>query len=166
MTLAPRLSRSKAIPRTKTTGTSGEVHSRAKERRAWMQNQHPGTRFSLHVPNGLGVKSAKELGEPGAGLPSAVYTSKDIEEVKTKKFIKQVYESWRQWRTIMGYVRYTTIQEDTGLYYPVIFGVIKHLHGLNPKALRFAIQSTGRSYNIAFKITDPKWVEELLEKDG
>lgn len=145
------------MPRSKFTGTGGEVQDRAKERALVMEERFPGIRFSRNVPNPLGVKHARSIGVPGAGLPSAVfhYYKTEVPEdtdwqFEAAKIVSVLYGAWLQWRSANGYVSFTALHYATGIDFETIFQVLKWRHQGDPYDFSFGVNSRGDHVYVKF----------------
>jgi hypothetical protein len=127
----------------------GDQMVREKERAAIMAERHPGINFSTAVGNPLGIKQARKRGLPGAGLPRAIWYR--AEPIEDPYLVALVLESARRWQTpAFGYVTYTTVQEDTGIDYHTLFGVIEWLRQSQAHTLHMSIDRAGK--NTCFKV--------------
>lgn len=139
----------KRLPRSIFSGTMGEQMARERERAAIMAERHPGINFSTAVGNPLGIKQAREQGVPGAGLPRAIWYR--AEPIEDPELVGQVLESAKRWQApAFGYTTYTTVQEETGLSYHVIFGVIEWLRQSPEHTVHMSIDRQGK--NTCFKV--------------
>ena len=139
------------LPKSKFTGTAGEVRTRAKERALVMAGRHPGTKFSVFVGNRLGVEAGRKAGVPGAGLPQAIFKS-GAEPVSDAALVEQVVVAANRWaHPATGYVTYTTIQEATGLSYATIFGAVNYMRGEYPGRVSFSVNGRGDNVVVKFK---------------
>lgn len=148
----------KKLPRSKFNGTQKEVRERARERARIMEERHPGTKFSLFIGNKLGIRLARKLGIPGAGLPQAIFNPR-VELVDDPEKIQSVVDAADAYGDLLtGYITYTTLQQATQLSFDELFGVLAWMRQRLPTAVSMSVNRLGQ--NTVVKINWPRFLNE------
>lgn len=142
------------LPRAKYNGMLGDIQARNTER-ARIMSEFFGVRFSNAMGNPLGVKHAKALGLPGAGLPRAIYVEREAEPMGDPETIKTIEQAYNRWAAPgdaegKGYVSFTTLYCATGIDFKTIFGVVKYLRTQDPYSVRLSVDRAGRCTIVRF----------------
>ncbi len=116
---------------------------RERERVAIMENHFPGTKFSDMPGNPLGIVAAKKAGEPGAGLPSAIWnkTSSPVMDIKVKQKVLDTHRQWADKAT--GMVSFTTLKFGSGESFANVFGVVNAMRAQDPTSVLFMVNRRG-----------------------
>lgn len=145
-------------------GREGDSMARSAERAREMERLNPGVEFSLYDQNPLGVKQAQREGQPGAGLPGAMYPRHDklpSAIAPTDRRSKLVLAGARRWGQTMepgwtGYVSFTALSYGTGLPFDEVFGVVRGLREEDPYAVRFSVDRQGKPVYVNFALPKVK----------
>lgn len=88
----------------------------------------------------------------------AVMEYKTTEQVKDYSLLYRIIESWKKFKSEVGYCSYSDIYVDTRIPYSKIMGVLKWAHKINPYCVRFNVDRMGK--NVYFKFI-PSEVKKL-----
>jgi hypothetical protein len=126
------------------SGTGAVVDARQRERITAMKEAYPGVEFSMAGTNPLGVAEGKAMGQPGVGIPRAVFNN-SIQPISDPRKIQLVTEALKKWGGSTGHVTYNNIKFETGLSFEDVFGVCKHLHNIDPYGITFGVDRLGKN---------------------
>ena len=134
-----------------TTGIKNNKRQRL--RAQLMASAFPEVRFSVANTNPLGVKRAKILGIPGAGLPHAIYQK--VSGIPEQDILIHLETAYRIYRatTQTEYITYTNLAYIMQVDFIVLFQAITYLKEQDPYMVHFTVDRLG--YNHAVKIVYP-----------
>ena len=86
--------------------TTGIKNNKRQQLRArLMASAFPRVRFSAANTNPLGIKQAKILGIPGAGLPHAIYQK--VEGTPNTDILERIRNGYKRHKSNLGYIKPT-----------------------------------------------------------